>query len=273
MDCDDLVFDVGMHRGEDSAYYLSLGYRVVAFEANPDLVARCRERFRDAIADGRMTIVAGAIAPPDAHGTVTFYMNTSKSVWGTTSAEWANRNRKLMRSSVPITVPTVDFVRILEEHGTPHYVKIDVEGVDDLVLEAVCGRPSPPRLISMESEKVDFAKLERDLDLLRRAGYSRFKAVQQALWPGRTATVTRADGTRTSYTFEAHASGPFGDDVPQSWRTAEEVLDDYRAIFRQYEWIGDRSLAGRWGRIVTKPVEKVFGIPLPGWHDLHAMRP
>jgi hypothetical protein len=29
------VFDVGLHTGQDTAYYLSLGHRVVAVEANP----------------------------------------------------------------------------------------------------------------------------------------------------------------------------------------------------------------------------------------------
>jgi len=39
---EDLVYDVGLHKGEDSAYYLAKGYCVVAFEANPDLVAECK---------------------------------------------------------------------------------------------------------------------------------------------------------------------------------------------------------------------------------------
>ena len=32
---DDLIFDVGLHRGEDTEFYLKKGFRVVAFEANP----------------------------------------------------------------------------------------------------------------------------------------------------------------------------------------------------------------------------------------------
>ena len=35
-----MVFDVGMHRGEDTELYLSKGFRVVAFEANPNLVKK-----------------------------------------------------------------------------------------------------------------------------------------------------------------------------------------------------------------------------------------
>ena len=63
---DDLVYDVGMHRGEDTAYYLAKGYRVVAIEANPELVGECRERFSDAIASGKLTMPRACTGRP--HG-------------------------------------------------------------------------------------------------------------------------------------------------------------------------------------------------------------
>ena len=34
----DLIFDIGMHKGEDAEFYLRKGFRVVAFEADADLV-------------------------------------------------------------------------------------------------------------------------------------------------------------------------------------------------------------------------------------------
>ena len=40
-----LIFDVGLHKGEDTDFYLKKGFSVVAFEADPDLVAACQERF------------------------------------------------------------------------------------------------------------------------------------------------------------------------------------------------------------------------------------
>ncbi len=59
----DLIFDIGLHRGEDTDFYLKKGFRVAAFEADPNLVAHCKARFRDAISEGRLQIVEGAIAP------------------------------------------------------------------------------------------------------------------------------------------------------------------------------------------------------------------
>ena len=50
---DKLIFDVGMHKGEDTEYYLKKGFNVVSFEADPDLANYGRERFKAAIADGK----------------------------------------------------------------------------------------------------------------------------------------------------------------------------------------------------------------------------
>lgn len=50
---DDLIYDVGLHRGEDTDYYLQKGFRVVAVEANPQLVDECTARFAREIADGK----------------------------------------------------------------------------------------------------------------------------------------------------------------------------------------------------------------------------
>ena len=43
-----LIFDIGMHHGQDTAYYLSLGNRVVAVDADPTLIDRARESRRAA---------------------------------------------------------------------------------------------------------------------------------------------------------------------------------------------------------------------------------
>jgi 16S rRNA A1518/A1519 N6-dimethyltransferase RsmA/KsgA/DIM1 with predicted DNA glycosylase/AP lyase activity len=50
---EDLVFDIGAHRGEDTEYYLRRGFRVVSVECEPDNVAALRTRFSREITDGR----------------------------------------------------------------------------------------------------------------------------------------------------------------------------------------------------------------------------
>src|SRR5687768_9038758 len=92
----DLIFDVGMHRGEDTEFYLRKGFRVLAFEANPALVESATRRFRYFIDGGQLKIVAGAIVDPEllrtGQRTVNFYRNDRLSVFGTVDPTWASRN-------------------------------------------------------------------------------------------------------------------------------------------------------------------------------------
>jgi hypothetical protein len=62
----DLVFDVGMNNGEDSAYYLHLGHSVVGVDANPTLTGECALRFKREIDEGRMRIVNAGVHPKHA---------------------------------------------------------------------------------------------------------------------------------------------------------------------------------------------------------------
>ena len=58
-----LIFDMGLHKGEDTDFYLRKGFDVVAFEADPLLIKFCKLRFADYIDKGRLQIIEGAIAP------------------------------------------------------------------------------------------------------------------------------------------------------------------------------------------------------------------
>lgn len=77
-----LIYDVGLHKGEDTNFYLRKGYDVVAFEADPVLVAHCKVRFRTETGRARLRIVEGAIAPASAGEEITLF-RSSVSAWGT----------------------------------------------------------------------------------------------------------------------------------------------------------------------------------------------
>src|SRR5689334_14492700 len=67
----DLIMDVGAYDGTDTAYYLSLGYRVVAIEADPIRVEALRARFRAEIESGRLSVINTGVA--DSVGVLPFY--------------------------------------------------------------------------------------------------------------------------------------------------------------------------------------------------------
>jgi hypothetical protein len=51
-----LIYDVGMHNGDDTAYYLAKGAHVVAIEANPTLCDSVIQKFETPITEGRLNI-------------------------------------------------------------------------------------------------------------------------------------------------------------------------------------------------------------------------
>ena len=267
---DDLIFDVGLHRGEDTAYYLAKGYRVVALEADPRLVAFCRERFRNEIAANRLRVVAGVITEDSTLETVPFYVNRRKSVWSTSRADWVELKKRLGSKIEAINAARVDILKSFHEFGTPHYLKIDVEGVDRHVLRTLSRLPDRPKYLSFESEKVSFESLLSDLEFVQGLGYQRFKVVQQATIPGRTVRAKNLLGNVFSYRFERHASGGFGEEAEGGWVTKQEVIEIYRQIFINYRRLGETSFMGRYFSLPLRATRRILRAGLPGWHDLHA---
>ena len=151
----DLIFDVGMHQGKDTDFYLRKGFRVIAIEASPSHVRVAQEHFRKQIADGKLTIVPAAVAPTA--GRIQFYLNLDKDDWGTISPDFAARNEHLGTRSQMVEVDAVTMQSILERHGVPYYLKIDIEGADTLCLEALHQFPQRPRFVSIEIDLASFS--------------------------------------------------------------------------------------------------------------------
>jgi FkbM family methyltransferase len=267
----DLIFDVGMHRGEDTMYYLRKGFRVVAFEANPGLVDAARRRFAAEVAAGRLRIVSGAITAKS-DDSLTLYTHTRLSGWSTTARRRADRNR-VMGPSKPVTVPAVDFAASLRDYGVPHYLKSDIEGADMLCLEALfeVEPEQRPRWASIEAESESWSGVVRQFDVLERLGYTRFSIVQQATIGGRVGRITTRDGSPIPYCFKMHSSGPFGEDLAVPWLDKREALRRYRRTLAALiaAHAVDHLPKGTEIRYV---VAALVGRPLPGWFDVHAAR-
>jgi FkbM family methyltransferase len=267
---EDLVYDVGAHKGEDTAFYLAKGYRVVALEANGELIRVCEQRFATEIGEGRLTLVEGAVTDSDGP-TVRFYRHPL-STWGTTSDEMVERN-SMVAASEAVDVPAVRFAELLRETGMPSFMKIDIEGSDVLCLQALLEFDRRPQSVSIESHKTDWARIEQEFELLERLGYDRFAVVQQGDIPGKSLQTRKLDGTSLAFRFEDDSSGPFGSDVGP-WLSHAAAIARYRRVFLAYRLIGAKSRLRqtRVGRKLHGWALRRFKRPLPGWYDTHAAR-
>jgi FkbM family methyltransferase len=266
------VFDMGCHKGEDTSFYLAKGYRVAAFEANSALVEALKTRFAEAIEAGRLKIYAGILKADARPGEkMRFFVNKGQTNWGTADEAWMERNRSLGAASDIVELDTVNLETVMKEIGVPCYAKIDIQGLDYGILNAFKSFDERPRFLSVASDKVRFEGVVAEVELLQELGYKRFQAVQQRWIPGSTIETTKVDGEPLRHEFEMHSSGPFGEDLKGAWVGADELIAQYRPIFRDYRLFGDHSWLQRvFGRAPMAILERLTHRPMPGWYDTHA---
>ena len=253
----ELIYDVGLHNGADTAYYLHRGFRVVAIDANPVLTAAAQHHFEKEIAAGRLTVLNIGIA--ETAGTLSFWVNEAND----TQSSFNEARAKRYGPCREIRVPCIPLSAVMEQQGVPYYMKVDIEGYDYLCIRALNSK-NLPKYISVE--------LDRDHDLvaeLHQFGYQRFKVINQLTFTGSTpiaddeiafrllrkasskilplgrllkrASISKHlnkvdfDGfaDQFDYKFGEGSSGPFGKDTSGAWCTAEEVTARIRSIQRK----------------------------------------
>jgi FkbM family methyltransferase len=232
----DLIFDVGMHKGQDTAFYLAKGFRVVAIEANPSLARWARFRFRREIKRGQLRILN--IGVGEKEGVFPFFVSARHSEWSSFDQQTGSRGgcKKV------IQVPMLPLEDVMKEHGVPYYLKIDVEGYDVTVLKRVAEIADRPKFVSIENGW-GFV-----VDFLTGLGYDGFKFINQTEVPRMRCPRPCKEGLEIDWAFPAGSSGPFGEETPGVWKSAEEIVVDIDAY---------------WNHPEPDPSKR-------GWYDLHA---
>jgi FkbM family methyltransferase len=253
---EDLIFDVGANNGDDTAHYLSRGYRVVAIEANPVLADRLKDRFRDEVGN-RLTVLNVGVW--DEPGVLDFFVNEADDEHSSFVQEMGTRDGSPFHVE---QVVCTTFNKILADYGVPYYLKVDIEKADIHCLTALQASDLPVYL-SVEAHRLDY------LAILLTLGYSRFKVVDQTghnrQRPFDNESMTgRLRGLAEWYRRRLHnrigqlhsyapgSSGPFGEETAGVWADFESVA---------YDWL--HFYHGR---------RKRGTLNMHGWFDFHASR-
>ena len=212
-----LIHDLGMNRGEDTAFYLAKGFSVVGVEASPPLATLLARQFAFDIAARHLTLLHCGVW--DHAGALTFYVNDDNDHWSSFDPHYGTRNGSRFHT---IEVPCITLASLFAGHGVPYYLKIDIEGADRHVLTALASEPVRPAFVSVEEYGVQAV---RDLAA---AGYTRFQAVTQSnkLWA--TPPDPPREGRYVSRAFSGTDSGLFGEELPvDSWLPFDAFLDHF----------------------------------------------
>ena len=244
------IFDVGMFDGSDTAYYLESGYRVLSIEANPALVQDAEKRFATQVKSGQLTCVHAAIAATC--GPVALTLGGADLGSSSTSSSWV--------TNMPmgsIIVPGITMQQILEEHGVPYYMKVDIEGADRLAVLALTPE-TRPKYLSFEIS----GDVEELVSHSQSIGFTRFKIINQNSFreiANQYSVVDRARLRLVRYLgyeeprlvrrhgrffVSGHSSGPVPWRSDGKWYSATATLDRWR--------------------------EAKAGNTVHGWYDVHA---
>jgi FkbM family methyltransferase len=283
-----LIYDVGAHKGEDTEFYLKKGFRVIAIEAMPEFCESINNRLSEYVKSGALTVLNLAVS--NSSGNIEFYVDDRVSVWGTTNPDWVERNKSMgAGTGRTFTVRAAKLADLMTEHGIPRYCKIDIEGNDLEALASLESISEPPKLVSIESEKVSWKSLIKEFETFEKLGYRKYKIVDQSLISMQRCPNIAKEGKFVDWRFQDGSSGLFGNELPGTWLSALEAIEAYKGIFRGYAINGDHGLfvGGRKSvfNMLGKIQEKAFRFkgskqylnpamlyPPPGWYDTHAAR-
>jgi FkbM family methyltransferase len=169
----ELAFDIGAHVGDRVASFRRLGARVVALEPQPALALSLRALFA---LDRNVTIEQAAIARTP--GTIDLMINVDNPTVSTASTDFIRAAEdasgwREQRWTKSIRVRTTTLDELIARHGTPSFIKIDVEGFE---AEALAGLSKPVAALSFE-----FTTIQRDvardaIGCCEALGYRQFNA-------------------------------------------------------------------------------------------------
>lgn len=216
----DLIFDLGFHNGTDTAFYLSKGFKVVAIEANPELINDGLIRFKNEIDTGKLILLNNAIAdkPGDS---INFYIHPTKTEWSSCIQTKAESDGSQARLA---SVITTTLLQLCDEFGTPTYVKTDIEGHDITVAQQLFLLKDKPSYVSFETSKQDYAGI---FSWLYVSGYKSFQLQNQLNNP-------------------PFSSGKFGQDLDlNKWKSFDETLVNY-IKYKELKAIDNIELACGW---------------------------
>jgi FkbM family methyltransferase len=169
----DLVFDVGAHVGDRVASFRRLGARVVAVEPQPALALTLKGLYGR---DRNVTIETKAVGRSP--GRLTMMINVDNPTVSTASSAFIDAARSAQgwegqNWEKTIVVPVTTLDALIDAHGIPAFVKIDVEGFE---AEALAGLTRPVEILSFEFTTIQREVAQNCIARCTALGFQRYNA-------------------------------------------------------------------------------------------------
>lgn len=162
-----IIFDIGANAGNFSHKYQDK-CKIVSVEANPILAEALKKRFSE-----KSNIFVENCAISNKKGTINFFI-CAQDQMSSCNRNWLETLRyKKHGIQKTIEVPAITLDDLIEKYGSPHHIKIDVEGYE---LEVISGLSKKVGSIQFEYIREEFETLTVPIFFkLKNLGYDKFK--------------------------------------------------------------------------------------------------
>ncbi len=214
-----LIIDVGVAEGNDSAFYLAKGFRVIAIEADPQACIALRKRFHQEVTGGQLKVLNFA-AGADFGSKIDIFVHSDHQ-----GLSGISKRAEVSDKYTRFEIPSIDWKTLLAQEGLPRYLKIDVEGSEAPFIESMLSSIHHPEFVSVEC--YSFLPIEMFFQM----GYTRFKLINQNPEGGFRLPDRQLEGDSIIWNKFNHSSGPFGLDLFQDgiWFNFAEVRTAWEA--------------------------------------------
>ncbi|WP_293336591.1 FkbM family methyltransferase [Microcoleus sp. CAWBG58] len=161
-----IIFDVGANIGQKADFFIGIGAKVICFEPQPNCVEVLNQKYGN---NPQITIINKGLA--EHPGEMQLSISSDLNVLSTFSDQWKTGRFAGVNWDREITVEISTLDEMIQLFGCPQFCKIDVEGLEYLVLKGL-SQPIPCLSFEFTIEFIDDAK--KSIAHLETLGYKQF---------------------------------------------------------------------------------------------------
>lgn len=219
--CRKIIYDFGANNGDNIPYYLKKADLVVAVEANPLLCQQIERRFSFEIRQDRLRIENCVLVHKGEAAHVPFYIHKRHHVL----SQLPQPDKSTIASFEKVLLPSQPVMQIVRRYGPPYYVKIDMEGCEETILEELLRNGITPPFLSTGTQSMKTFAL-----LTGTRYYTGFQLLDGASIARKYKDHPISQGEfHILYSFPHHSAGPFGEDLAGEWMNADDLSELLRS--------------------------------------------
>ena len=212
------IFDIGANKGQNLSYFLDKADIVVAIEANTNLVKQIKSDFKQFIDNEKLIVENVALTDDENVKNINFYISKVNDVLSTL---YPDDISKFYKQEVKCEKASLLINKYLKKYDISQieYIKIDIEGADDLVLNDLLKNNILCENLSVECHKSEV------LELLLNSKFKSFKFVEGGdVTFKKNIEIINKLNKKKIINFDIHSSGPYGDDIPGDYYDKNSIL-------------------------------------------------